>query len=462
MTRQLTALGIDKLRSGKVRREIRDAASGLSVLVTPAGAKSFVMRFRRLDGRPAKLTLGAFDPKAPELEGDPKIGMRLSLASARLLAAEVGRQRAMGKDVFAELAKGRQQRRIDLETKSFVFPLAVRQFVAEYLRNPQKKRGANRGWRDVARVLGLAHDREKDELTIIKGSLCDRWRDRPAGEISDHDVFAAIEEARRKGIPGLERRNRGLSDARGRHLGRALGKLFGWLLGKRMIAGDPCSGVSVPEPPEKRKRVLTSDEIRALWRATGELGYPFGPLLRGLLLTGCRRDEFAGLNYAELSEDGERWVIPGERTKNKFDLLVPLVPQVRDLIADASRFAKNSGNAGLVFTTTGRSAVSGFSKIKKRLDVLMRKELGDAFRAWRLHDIRRTVSTGMASIKVAPHVIEACLNHVSGFKSGVAGTYNVFQYEDEKRAALAAWASHLDQLVSGDGPANVVSIRGKR
>ena len=92
----------------------------------------------------------------------------------------------------------------------------------------------------------------------------------------------------------------------------------------------------------------------------------------------------------------------------------------------------------------------------------MKKELGEAFRPWRLHDLRRTAASGMASIKIAPHIVESCLNHISGFRSGVAGVYNLYEYEDEKREALAAWATHLDQLVSGDAPANVVSIRGKR
>ncbi|MBR0703138.1 tyrosine-type recombinase/integrase [Bradyrhizobium diazoefficiens] len=453
MTKQLTDAAIKKLKAGKKRIEVR-VASGLSLLIHPSGKKSFIMRFRRPDGSPAKLTLGEFDPRAPELEGAPQIGMRLTLASAHWLAADVSRQRAIpGRDVIAELAAAKKRRQIDLDAKALTFPLAVRQFIDEHARKQ------NRGWRDVARVLGLAHEKQKDELSIINGSLCARWGDRPVGEITDHDIFAAIDEARRKGIPGLKRRGKGVSDPRGRHLGRALGKLFGWLFQNRRISVNPCAGVHVPPPPARRQRILSDVEVRALWKATEKLGYPFGPLVRGLLYVGARRDEVAGLNYPELSEDGERWVIAAERTKNKLPHLVPLAPQVRELIREASKFAKNSGNAGLVFTTTGKSAVSGFSKIKRRIDELMRKELGEAFRPWRIHDIRRTVSTGMSSIRIQPHVVEACLNHVSGFKGGVAGVYNVHEYEDEKREALAAWASHLDRLVGGGAASNVVSIR---
>lgn len=452
MTKQLTAAAIAKLKAGKTRREVRDAASGLSLLIHPSGRKSFIMRFRR-NGLSAKLTLGEFDPKAPELEGVPQVGMRLTLASARWLAAEVNRERAMGNDVIADLSAAKARRRIDLDARALTFPVAVRQFVDEYLRNPRKKHGINRGWADVARVLGLAHD--KDELSIIKGSLSARWSDRPAAEITEADVHGAIEEARRRGIPGLEQRTRGLSDARGRHLGRALGKLFGWLKQQRKIAVDPTDNAFVPAPPQQRSRVLTDAEVRVLWKVTEKLGYPFGPLIRGLLYTGCRRDEVAGIHQSEISENGERWIIPSERTKNKLPHLIPLSRESRDLLVDASRL---SGGSGLIFTTTGKTPVSGFSKIKPRIDQMMREELRESFREWRIHDLRRTVSTGMASIKVPPHVVEACLNHVSGFRAGVAGIYNVYEYEDEKREALAAWASHLDRLVGSDAASNVISI----
>jgi integrase len=111
-----------------------------------------------------------------------------------------------------------------------------------------------------------------------------------------------------------------------------------------------------------------------------------------------------------------------------------------------------SGSEGLVFTTTGRSPVSGWSKIKRRLDEAMK------IPPWRLHDLRRTAATGMAEIGIAPHIVEAALNHVSGAKAGVAGTYNRAAYADEKRAALERWALHVQGLVS-ERPANVVKMR---
>ncbi len=111
----------------------------------------------------------------------------------------------------------------------------------------------------------------------------------------------------------------------------------------------------------------------------------------------------------------------------------------------------------LVFTTTGTTPLSGWSKIKKRLDGI----LGNTVPPWRLHDLRRTAATGMASIGIAPHIVEAALNHVSGAKASVAGIYNRHQYEPEKQAALERWANHVERLVTGK-TADVVTLRGRK
>jgi len=81
---------------------------------------------------------------------------------------------------------------------------------------------------------------------------------------------------------------------------------------------------------------------------------------------------------------------------------------------------------------------------------------------WRLHDLRRTAATGMADIGIPPHIVEAALNHVSGAKAGVAGTYNRAAYANEKRAALERWALHIERLVSSGEPDKVVNLHGHR
>jgi integrase len=444
---KLTATGIAKMKAGNERREIRDP-SGLILIIQPSGQKSWAMRFRRPDGRTAKLTLGSVDLDAPELEEAPQIGMPLSLASARLLAADINRRRAKGEDVIDKLQRQKDQRRKAEEDEAYTFPAAVRQFIKEHA-----QKNKNRGWRAVAKVLGLSYVNDKAEPEVIRASLADRWRDRSVRDIDGRDIFSVVDESIRRGIPGLGRRNDELSDPRGRSVGRALSKLFAWLLQQRKIDGNPCIGMYVPPPPKSRERTLSGEEIRLIWKHSA--GYPFGPLVRLLLLTGCRRDEVGELRLDELSEDRSTWTIPSGRTKNKKSHVVPLSPEAEKVIAEAITFP---GNSPYLFTTTGISPFSGYSKCKARLDKKMREELGDAFLTWQLHDIRRTVVTEMnETIGIPPHIVEAVVNHVSGAKAGVAGVYNRATYPAQKKQALEAWARHLDQIISGT-TASVVPI----
>jgi integrase len=108
-----------------------------------------------------------------------------------------------------------------------------------------------------------------------------------------------------------------------------------------------------------------------------------------------------------------------------------------------------------VFTTTGQTAVSGFSKSKRRFDAAMsdarRAELGsrtgDVIPGWTLHDLRRTAATGMARMNFPPHVVDKVLNHVSGTIRGVAAIYNRFEYLEGRRAGLEVWSRHLGNLI---------------
>ena len=293
-------------------------------------------------------------------------------------------------------------------------------------------------------MLGLAYPPTGGEPTPIKNGLCERWSDKPIAEIDGHDVHSLIDETRRSGAPGLERRSDGPTEARARVMLSCLSKMFGWLVQHRRLSQNPCKDVHRPEASRARDRVLTDAEIVKFWRATDAERKELSALLKLLLLTGCRLNEVAGMTRAELSDDGATWNIPGARTKNKRPHVVPLAPLARKMVG--------SGSEGFVFTTTGRSPVSGWSKIKRRLDEAMK------IPPWRLHDLRRTAATGMAEIGIAPHIVEAALNHVSGAKAGVAGTYNRAAYAEEKRAALERWASHVQGLVS-ERPANVVKMR---
>ena len=459
----LTTAAVLKIKPATDRREIPDAgAAGLYLVIQPSGAKGWAMRFRRPNGDRAKLVLGPLDATGKEMAGDPQIGQPLTPAAARVLAGQINRQRAMGVDIVATRRSEKHRRQTSKAADADTYASAVRLFVDRHAR-PKTRR-----WRETARMLGLEYPLDGDgEPTTIKRSLCDRWSDRPVTKIDGDDIYAIVDESSHTGIPGLGRKNMGASDARGRSMADALGTMFGWLLERRRIKTNPSIGVHRPGPPPSRDRVLnvrvdtrSADELRWFWKACDAMGYPFGDLCKLLLLTGSRREEIARMTWDELNDDMSTLRLPGNRTKNHLPHDVPLSALARGILNHAPRVSDTH-----VFSTNGRSPISGFSKYKARLDALMleqaRKELHRKVIAapWRLHDLRRSAATGMAGIGVVPHVIEACLNHVSGAKASVAGIYNREEYEPEKRIALDRWAGYIDSVVSGRADDTVIPMR---
>ena len=258
-----------------------------------------------------------------------------------------------------------------------------------------------------------------------------------------------IEEVRGRGVPGLKRLNADASDPRARAMYSVLSKMFNWLAEKRRISISPLASLKRPANSKARDRVLTDAEVVAFWRATDKMNSPFGAMLKLLLLTGCRLNEVARMERSELRENLTSWTIPGRRTKNGRDHTVPLAPPARALLSELDGLPE----CKFVFSTNLKTPVSGFSKLKRRLDARM-----EGVPPWRIHDLRRTCATGMAELGIAPHIVEAVLNHISGAKASVAGIYNRAQYATEKKASLERWASHVEGLVSGK-PAVVISIK---
>ena len=454
MVKELTAAAVEKYKAGKQRRRIRDAkAQSLFLVIEPSGHKSFQMRFRRPNGKPGKLTLGPVH-SGKELKGEPQIGMPLTLASARQLTAEVHRRRALGEDVIADHKARKHRHRAQIEQRNAsTFAVAVQDYVKQYAR-PK-----TRNWRETARLLGLVFSIDGDgDPQPSKGGLLQRWADRDVRSIDAHDVFAVVEEARSLGVPGMVARHQNPSEARARLLYVALSSLFSWLKKKRRVDTNPCTGVDRPDPAKARDRVLTKDEIRWLWTATDAVGESFGTIFKLLLLAGARLNEVAGMTWDELSDDYATWSLPGSRTKNGRPHVVPLAPLARDLIAALER------KPVLLFTSTGTTPVSGWSRVKKLLDKAMvaaaRAERGRAAKVapWRLHDLRRTAVTGMAELGIRPDIVELVVNHISGHRSGIAGIYNKSDLLPERKLALERWALHVIGLVS-DGTDNVVALR---
>jgi integrase len=451
----LTAAAVRKFAPAARRRRIPDAGMrSLFLIVEPSGHKSWQMRFRVGSGRIGKMTLGPVDLSDNEMREEPALGQPLTLAAARQLAARVHRERALGHDPIADHKAARERQRAAVaEAASNTFAAAAQEFIERYAR-PHVRR-----WKEIARLLGF--EPAENRLEVIPGGLAQRWADKVITTIDGHDIFAVVKETRERGAPGLERRSEEPTESRARAMLSALSGMFRWLWQERRVDGNPCAGVHRPEPPEARDRVLSNAEIVAFWKATDAVAAPFAAVLKLLLLTGQRLNEIAGLRWDELN-GGAALNIPGARSKNGKPHVVPLAPLAREIIEHVPR----REGAPLLFTSTGSTPISGWSKCKERIDAAMTKALRKQNRdatlpPWRLHDLRRTFVTGVCELGIAPHVVEAAVNHISGHRGGVAGVYNRSTLLPERKMALERWATHVHGLVSA-GPDNVVAMRKQR
>jgi integrase len=231
----------------------------------------------------------------------------------------------------------------------------------------------------------------------------------------------------------------------------ALSGMFGWAMKEGLVEQNPVIGTNV-RAESARDRVLvdpeTGDmsELVTIWKALDDS--PFSDTVRLLILTGQRRTEIGGLHWSEIDNGYTRIKLPKHRTKNGQEHLIPLSQPARDILTRQPQIV----GWPCVFGRSERG-FTVWDKGKTALD----EKLPD-LEHWTLHDLRRSVATGMAKLGVLPHVVEAVLNHQSGSKSGVAGVYNLNTYLPEKTAALTLWAEHLMGAVSGKS-AKVVPLR---
>ncbi|HWB48618.1 MAG TPA: site-specific integrase [Stellaceae bacterium] len=420
-TLKLTQAAVDRLRPPTTgRAEYFDTqlpAFGLRISAT--GRKSWIVMYR-VSGKLVRETLGPF-ARIPKVD------------KARELARESMRQAQAG----VHPVEARRAAKSAVREAPDTFGAVADLFVERYARRN-------------TRPLTCAETQR-----LIERELKPMWGDKPIRDIGRKDVIALLDNIVDRGSPVMA--NRALAHTR---------RLFNWARERAIVETNPAAGLSKPTPEVQRDRILSDREIRLFWRACGDIGWPFGPLFRLLLVTAQRRSEVAGLLWPELHLADRQWVIPRERAKNDREHVVYLSDLALGIIGRLPRFEQASRDgeerpqaADLVFTTTGETAVSGISKAKERLDAkmleLLRKELMDAGEdpnnalvgKWVLHDLRRTAATGMAALNVAPHVVDRILNHVSGTIRGVAAVYNRHAYLEERKAGLEAWGGHLIRLV---------------
>jgi integrase len=229
----------------------------------------------------------------------------------------------------------------------------------------------------------------------------------------------------------------------------SLSAFFSWAMREGLTEANAVIGTNKAAANGARDRVLGDSELRSIWNALGTTSY--GDIARLLALTGQRRDEIGGLRWSEVDLDKAVITLPAERTKNGRPHDIPLSDPALSILRARPRLAGRD----YVF---GASGFAGWSNCKRELDARIAGK--GAIQAWRLHDLRRTVSTRMHDdLQVQPHIVEAVLNHVSGHKGGVAGVYNKATYAKEKAIALAQWATHLEAIVGGKR-SKVISMHG--
>jgi len=300
----------------------------------------------------------------------------------------------------------------------------------------------------------------KEKEGTIRRELIPALGERPIASISHNDLVSLLKNIADRS----ERRNSGRLKSGGPHAARKaraeLGPLLKWAAFNRIggLQSNPSGAIPNTELLRGKKynktrdHVLRDDELRFIWLAAIDTPYPFGTLIRALILTGQRLNEIASAGWPEIDEGTGCLVIPSERMKNGQQHALPLTGRMRTLLDELPRI---DGGDFLFSTTFGKRPVSGFSKFKARLDRDIAALAGPGrVEHWQLHDIRRTVRTGLSRAGVLPFHAELVIGHR---QSGVHGVYDRFRYNAEKLDALRRWEQLLLQILDPP-PANVVDL----
>jgi integrase len=339
---------------------------------------------------------------------------KVELDAARKIARQRFAQAELGTDPAAEKAKAR------------AMAIATKLTFAEVRRRYPKAK------EDVVRP---------NTYRAAKLHLEEHWKplaNRPIDSIKRADVAARLQEI------STERGRMAAARARGN-----LSAMFGWAMREGLceanpvlVTNDPAEGIAA------RDRVLNDHELATVWRACED--DDFGRIVKLLILTGCRREEIGGLKWSEVDLETGELTLPGTRTKNHRPHILGLPSIGVEILRSTPK------RAGRDYVFGGRGAAfCAWSYATAAMHVRIARAEDTALPRWVLHDLRRTVRTGMSKIGVAPHIAERVLNHV---KSGVEAIYDRHRYEGEIKSALAIWAEHVLATVERRH-SNVCSLR---
>jgi integrase len=444
---KLTERKIETLAVEQGRKDMLvfdNAQRGLAVRVTANGGRTYLCQYT-LHGHKWRVPLGSCSA--------------LSLASAREAAATVMGDVAKGKNPAAERKDAASAERAKRARDRLTLRVLIEDWNRLHLasRRPRYAEEAVRAlYYAFADHLDDAAE-DLDRVGVVRAlDTLTRRRKRKNGDAADKPKGAAI-------------------TGRTAAYGRAA---FGWAVKRGMVQSNPFADLPVAKGVAKRERVLSDQEIAEIWRAASDAAAPYGTIIRLLILSGQRRAEIAGMAWNEISEDWASWTLAAERTKNGIAHVVPLSAPVRELLKESLPEDANEAKAvvrerrasgALMLPGAVGTPFAGWSKAKRALDKAIADARAKAAAAagarpaslvpWTVHDLRRTVATGLQRLGVRLEVTEAVLNHISGSRRGIAGIYQRHDWAAEKRAALEGWGAHVlaaaGQRASTD---NVVSL----
>ena len=399
------------------RTEIPDAScGGLVFRMTAGGVASWSFRFRDKTGKQTRATIGAY----------PAVRLKQARAKANALRAVIAAGGNPNQDRRAARASGN------------TFQALADRYLAEHSRRRKRSHAA-------------------DERNLRKHIL-PKWRDRLRDSIKRGDVIALVEGLVAAGKPTLANRVQSLVSG-----------IFTFGMDAALCEANPCHRLKKRGVERVGRRVLSDAEIRLFWNGIAEQpkGRQRGLGLRLALLTGARAGEIAGIARAELDGLGDAsrsaWIIPGARTKNRRDHLVPLSPLARDIVLELMGLTREEH----LLPTRGRhrSGPLRAKQLWQRMDdwASSLPDDDDAARTWKAdapspHDLRRSTETRLAALRIPKEIRDRVLNHVSGDVG--SKHYNLHDYAEEKREALTRWASVIRSLVTGT-PAKVVPLAAR-
>lgn len=417
------------------RYQVMDAlVPGFGVRVTDNGTRTFILRTRYPGSKsPSRREIGRCST--------------MSLSDARETARQWRDLVQRGIDPADQI---RRLRLAEAQKRRTTFAAVAEDFIRDKL--PSERKG-------------------KDVEREIRRDLLPKWAALAISEITDLHVSALIKAKGRDGKIGA------------RNLLALIKRFFRWAVAQPEygLKISPCAIIRASdilgEMPRSAARILSDDELFALWRASERLPYPVGPIYQMLCLTALRLNEVVDASWNEFNMRDKIWIIPAERMKGKDSgkkqaraHAVPLTTEIIDLLESLPRF-KNGKQSGryLFSTTTGRSPTWIGTKIKDRLDRRMLRTLSAIARTrgenpadvtlphFVNHDIRRTVRSHLSRLKITEEAREAVLAHA---RPGIKGTYDMHDYLDEKREALELWAARFRVIVT-PRPDNVVKLHKK-